>query len=165
MSQAMKDASSNARKYFDVILGEKPWRARLGIGSFLTFDFGPRQRNNGHFVGKWRLWIYQAEWILRNREKEIVTSESERRYIALAVRRLENEPLSDVVVEPSKMRTEFRFGSFQLLVRPATYLSREELMERDHYWFFFMPGQRVLTFGPGDKISERSSNETRVLSH
>jgi len=143
----MKIGSADIHAYFEPIEGQRPWRARLGYGSFLTFDFGPRFRSNGHLRGEWHLWIYQSNWSLTHGERRLADSNSDRHLIALAVRRLEGERLTNVKFDPSTSVTQLLFGEFSLAVSPADYLADPD--ERDEYWLLFMPHNVVLRVGPG----------------
>jgi len=145
----MRAVALDIQEHFKSIIGHRPWRARLGMGSFLTFDFGRRIKDDGHFRGEWHLWIYQASWRLIHGDRELADSDSERQTIEVAIRRLENPgcELSNVTFDPQNTVTEFVFGQFRLIVSPAEYLDDPD--ERDEYWLFFMPDNTVLTVGPG----------------
>lgn len=146
----MKTIAIDVGQYFKPIKGQRPWRARLGHGSFLTFDFGKRIKWGAHWRGEWHLWIYQANWSLWHGERKLADSGSERRIIDLAVRRLEGNgevnKLASVNFDPVSSVTEFIFGQFRLVVSPADYLDDPD--ERDEYWLLFMPDGEVLTAGP-----------------
>jgi hypothetical protein len=139
--------SAEIQGHFAAIKGQRPWRVRVGVGSFLTFEFGPKIRENGHEHGSWHLWVYMSNWTLTRDGRELANSDSDRRAIAAAVRRLEATDFSGVQFDPRTSKTAFRFGDFQLLVTPADYLDSPD--EKDQYWLFFMPQQRVVSFGPG----------------
>jgi hypothetical protein len=162
----MRATEVNVREYFTPLLGQSPWRARRGVGSFLTFEFGPKVKVDRHYRGKWRLWIYQAVWQLRRNGNEVVNSDAERRYIDLAVGRLEEIPLADVGFDASSSTTVFQFGDFRLTVKPADYLENRD--ERDHAWMLFMPDNKVLSVGPkGVVVSVESADRipaTRLSS-
>ena len=143
----MKAVSVDIGQYFKPIEGLRPWRARLGVGSFLTFDFGRRIREDHHFRGEWRLWIYQATWSLLHGDRKLADSDSKQHVIELAVQRLEKANLTSVKLDPQNSVTQFAFADFRLLVSPADYLDAAD--ERDEYWLFFMPENVVLTVGPG----------------
>jgi len=147
-SRGRKRSSSSVgiTEYFAPIKGHRPWRVRLGVGSFLTFEFGPKLRVNGHEHGSWHLWIYLSDWTLTHAGREVVSSESDRRAISIAVRRLEEAEFSGIDFKRRTSRTAFSFGDFRLLVTPADYI--DEPNQDDHYWLFFMPEHRVMAVGP-----------------
>ena len=59
-----------------VIIGKRPWQVRKGIGSFLLFEFGRPWRLDGNKVGTHTLWIYMAEWTIKEAGAEVAHSES-----------------------------------------------------------------------------------------
>jgi hypothetical protein len=142
--------------YFAPIEHQRSWRVRLGVGSFLTFEFGSKTRDNGHEHGSWHLWIYMSNWTLMHHGRAIVNSDSDRRPISAAVRRLEGVSFTDIEFDPRTSATTFVFEDFRLAVTPADYLDSPD--EQDHYWLFFMPDHVVLAAGPGG-IDVRSSNK------
>jgi hypothetical protein len=142
----MKTATSEIRQYFGLLLHTRPWKARQGVGSFLTFEFGRRVRDHGHVHGEWHLWIYQSNWELFHGDRQLADSDSDRRVISVSIRRLEEAALTDVLFEPRQLKTTFVFDDFRLVVSPADYL--EDADERDQYWLLFMPNNEVLTVGP-----------------
>ena len=143
----MRTVALDVQQYFRPITGKRPWRARLGVGSFLTIDFGHRIKEDHHFRGEWYLWIFQANWVLLHGDRKIADSDSARQAIEVAVQRLESCELTNVNFDPQASVTEFIFSGFRLIVSPADYL--EDPDDRDKYWLFFMPDKTVLTVGPG----------------
>ena len=139
----MKNTHVDIKQTFEPVVGLKPTRVKLGVGSFLTFDFGPLTRVDRHMFGKWHLWIYQAFWKLSDNRRSIVNADSDRRLISLAVTRLENSVFSGVHLKG--LETVFDFDQYRLTVTPPEYVN--ELDDRDHFWMFFVPGNRVLSLG------------------
>ena len=150
----MKAATPNIREYFEPVLGTRPWKAKLGVGSFLTLDFGRRVKDHGHIHGEWHLWIYLSNWALLHRNRRLADSDSDRRVISVSVRRLEETSLTDLRFEHGQLKTTFVFGDFRLVVSPADYL--DDADERDYYWLLFMPSKEVLRVGPNGIKVERS---------
>jgi len=141
----MAQANNNWLHYFQGVLGQKPWRVRLGIGSFLLFDFGPRVKNGNHFIGSWYLWIKDCEWFLDSDRRTIVHSESPRHLIEQAVRNLGKYPLNEVQSGEKNDSTVFVFNSkFRLTCRPYADQAPEE-----EYWSFRMPDRRTVVALPG----------------
>jgi hypothetical protein len=134
-------------EYFKPIVGQRPWRARLGVGSFLTLEFGRKVKEDHHIRGEWHLWIYQANWSLLHDDRKLADSDSRQETIEVAVRRLEFFELRKVRFDSQRSVTEFAFGQFRLIVSPADYLPDPD--EQDEYWLLFMPNNEVLTVGPG----------------
>jgi hypothetical protein len=152
----MKAEPIEIRQYFQPALRARPVRVKLGVGSFLTFEFGPRSRAYGHLRAQWRLWIYLSNWTLFHGDRRLVDSDTDRKRIAVIAHRLEEEAaLTDVRFDVQSQATTFSFEDFRLVVSPADYLDRPD--ERDSYWMFFMPGNEVLAVGPsGPRLEHRS---------
>jgi hypothetical protein len=142
----MRTVALDIQQYFKPIAGQRPWRARLGVGSFLTLDFGRKVKEDRHFRGEWHLWVYQANWSLLHGDRKLADSNSERHIIDVTIRRLEDSELTEVKFDPQAAVTDFVFDGFRLVVSPADYLDVPD--ERDEYWLFFMPDNLVLTVGP-----------------
>jgi hypothetical protein len=142
----MKSAAIDIRPYFQPVLGVRPWRVKLGVGTFLTFDFGSRIKTPGHVRGQWHLWIYLSNWKLFHCDRLLVDSNADRRPMTVATRRLEGEALSDVDFDSRAKETILTFNDFRLVVSPADYLRDSD--DRDDYWIFFMPNDEVLAAGP-----------------
>jgi hypothetical protein len=150
----MKAAAFEIRQHFQPVLGSRPWRVKQGVGSSLTFEFGPRIRAHGHLHGQWHLWIYLSNWTLSRGSRQLVDSDADRKLITISTKRLEEEPLSDIDFNARTRKTTFIFGDFRLSVSPADYLDSPD--ERDHYWMFFMPDNEVLAVGPAGVRVERA---------
>jgi len=116
------------------------------VGSFLTFEFGPRVKTDGHVHGRWHLWIYLSNWKLFRGERQLVDSDADRKLITISTRRLEGKSLTDIDFNVRTRKTTFSFGDFRLVVSPADYLHSPD--ERDHYWIFVTPDNEVLAVGP-----------------
>lgn len=142
----MKAAAVEIRQHFQPVLGTRPWRVKVGVGSFLTFEFGPRIRAHGHLHGQWHLWIYLSNWTLYRGDRQLVNSDADRKLITISTRRLEEQPLTDLDFNARTQKTTFFFDDFRLVVSPADYL--ENVDDRDDYWIFLMPDNEVLAVGP-----------------
>src|ERR1700691_2038234 len=105
----MKATATDIRQYFESLLQTRPWKPRLGVGSFLTFEFGRRIKNHGHVYGEWHLWIYLSSWVLLHGDRQLADSDSDRRVISVSIRRLEEAALTDVLFEPRQLKTTFVF--------------------------------------------------------
>jgi hypothetical protein len=143
----MKTEAVQIRQYFQPVLGARPLRVKPGVGSFLTFEFGPRSKAYGHLQARWRLWIYLSNWTVFHGDHQLVDSDADRKRITVIAHRLEEEAsLTNVDFDPSSRKTTFFFDDFRLVVSPADYL--ENVDDRDDYWIFFMPDNKVLAAGP-----------------
>lgn len=152
----MSTVAVDIRQCFGPIIGKRPWRARIGVGSFLTLDFGPKISVDGHQRGSWHLWIYMSSWVLVHGDLKLVDSDSRRPAISAAVRRLEAETFDGIEVDTKTHTTVFTFGDFRLTVTPADYVDNPN--DASESWLFFMPDNLVLSSGPGG-VEVRPSNE------
>src|SRR5438309_908982 len=125
----MRELAVNMQRYFQPIFGTAAWRVRLGVGSFLTFEFGSRIKAHGFIHGQWHLWVYLANWKLMHRGRRLVDSEAERKVIQVSIRRLQEMPLTGVEFDPSTRETTFTFPDFRLVISPPD--DSEGFDERD----------------------------------
>ncbi len=77
-------------KLVGLLKGNTPWGVRLGVGSFLTMEFGRPEANlvgrTAH--GEFHLWLYMCSWRIEMGEKIIAGSEDERPAIEAALKNL-----------------------------------------------------------------------------
>src|SRR5437899_3172231 len=103
--------TSDLRDYFRPIFGKRPWRARLGWGSFLTLDFGNKVKRSDHIVGEWHLWIRYCDWTIQTDKRPVVNSQASKHLMQLAARNLEQYPLTDIKLDPESDQTIFVFNT------------------------------------------------------
>jgi hypothetical protein len=150
----MKATAVDIREYFEPVLGTRPWRAKLGVGSFLTFEFGPRIKSHGHLHGQWHLWVYLSTWALFHGDRRLADSDSDRKLITVSVRRLEGATLTNMNFDSQSQTTTFFFEDFRLVVSPANYLETPD--DRDDFWMFFVPNNEILAVGPSGVRVEKT---------
>jgi hypothetical protein len=128
------------------LLGQKAWGVALGVGSFVTCEFGaptPPGRS-GRIHGEWHLWVYDCVWRLESNDAVIADSNDSRPRMESAVRRLEGLALSAIdIIRSDLPETLIRFENGFTL-----YLSSAEPDEAEH-WMLFRPDGDVLSMGPG----------------
>jgi hypothetical protein len=156
----MKATAIDIRQCFQPVLGTHPWRVKLGVGSFLTFEFGARIKAHGHIHGQWHLWVYLSNWALFHRDRQIADSDADRKIITAAARRLEEASLTGIEFDPRALKTTFLFNDFRLVVSPADYIENAD--ERDDFWIFFMPNNEVLAVGPAGVRLEQADVSRHV---
>ncbi len=74
------------------ILGKKAWQVSLGIGSFVTMEFGaplPPRGDGEQIRGEWHLWIMYCAWRLDNPHRVLAACEDSREHLTTAVQALE----------------------------------------------------------------------------
>jgi hypothetical protein len=146
-------------RVFAPLIGKKPWRSSLGWGSFLTFEFGQQVKHGEFWHGNWHLWIYMCSWLLKDGNRLIVSSDSDRDSIGRAVAKLTAYPLNGVEIEQRARRTTFTFGQrLRLACGPFDRLEEANTVDPAEYWMFFMPRNLVLTVRPGSRISIQRSD-------
>jgi hypothetical protein len=149
-----------AVRCFQPVIGKKPWRASLGFGSFLTFEFGQRVRQGEFLHGAWHLWIYMSSWCLRGPHGMLATSDSPRDLIGRVVTRLANHPLTAVEIKQRARFTTFEFGRLFILNVMPFSMEEETSIDPADYWMFFMP-RHVLSVRPRCDISIERSDRPR----
>ncbi|BAZ14456.1 hypothetical protein NIES4071_63000 [Calothrix sp. NIES-4071] len=133
-----------------LLLGQKAWGVSLGVGSFLTLEFGqPLSNTNGHqhVHGEWHLWIYNCVWRLEEAGKVLAASEDERNKIESAIVRLEGLSLQSIDLQPPIWDTVFTFEN-QVILRLFSIYSEDY-----EHWMLYTPDGNVLSLGPGSNWS------------
>lgn len=136
------------------VLDTPAWGVKLGVGSFITIEFGPSRTREGakHAHGEWHLWVYYCAWRLDQENDVLAASEDPRPTMEAAVRRLEGQALRSVEVSAPALETTFRFSD-GLVLRLFPIYSQEY-----EHWMFYTPDGHVLTIGPGTSWTYQSSS-------
>lgn len=130
------------------LLGQMTWGAALGEGTFVTMEFGSRQKvvhEGDKEHGEWHLWIYLCSWRIEQDQEVLAGSaEDEREKAEDAISKLNGEVLEKIVIrDPWDLELHF---SNELVMRTFADSASEES------WFLYGPG-KTFSAGPG-----RSSN-------
>lgn len=135
------------------LLGQKAWNVRLGVGNFITMEFGnlisiaPKDKR-----GEWLLWIYGYGWYIENPDGINVGSEDSRDILQQAVPIFEGHTLEEVVISPIAFETNFIFDSNLVLhIFPLTFVSDPDS------WMLFTPERMVLILKSTGEWSYASS--------
>jgi hypothetical protein len=124
---------------FQPLIGQKPWRASVGWGSFVTLEFGPKRLYNRHYHGDWHIWLYQCDWSLNSNGRCLADSESKKKLMQLAIDNLNGSELTDVSFDSQRKITEFVFGNdLHLRCKPYANAAADE-----EYWILFTPDRQV----------------------
>ncbi|HSQ26857.1 MAG TPA: hypothetical protein VLM80_07010 [Anaerolineales bacterium] len=136
-------------KIIEPLLGHKAWNVRLGVGSFITMEFGdPVTSSRGTIFGDWHLWIYCCGWFLENPNDTYVGSEDPREILRQRIIVLEGRSLENVIISPIAFETNFIFdNSLTLHTFPLNF------HDPCDYWKLYTPQRRVLILGPAPKWS------------
>lgn len=149
---ATKTNTLDIDRYFDPLFGQNPKRARLGYGSFLTFDFGQRLLHNHRYQFEYQLWIQNVDWRLLHNGKEIANSESKQGIMQVAVRSLESKSLQGV--RHKDRETHFIFsGNVDLACKGYSDSADDE-----YCWSLYMPGTHVLLADAAGRLHDVRSD-------
>ncbi len=141
------------------LLGKKAWGVSIGVGSFLTLDFGAKlidKKVPERPYGEWHLWITHCAWRLEKGTEVIVASEDPRSELKKKVLSLENLALQSVKLTAPALETTFFFEGETILRLFPIYTQ-----EYDH-WKLYTPDENVLVIGPGTQWLYHSADEPRA---
>ena len=78
----------------------------------MIFEFGRRRRKkDGSHSGTFTLWIYMAEWNIRNGSRELAHSESSDKLIHRAAETLTGKKLEAAFLKTCVAKSQVRFGA------------------------------------------------------
>lgn len=139
------------------LLGRPAWDVRLGIGSFITVEFGERVTVSPRDSrGEWLLWITYAGWLLENSTGILVSSGDDRKLIRQEIVILEGRPLQVIRVSLNPPETRFVFDEgLALSTFPDGYVPDSEL------WNLFTPQNKVLVLYPTGRWSYTPADQPR----
>lgn len=130
------------------LLGHKAWRVALGVGSFVTMEFGqpvpPTEEGTIH--GEWHLWLYGCAWCLEQGERIIAASEDDRSKMEAAIQRIEGQALLSFELQTPALDAVVTFES-DIDLRLFSYDTED--MEN---WMLFTP-DKVISVGPAGQWS------------
>lgn len=156
---------SRVRDYFKAIEGKRPFRARLGVGSFITLDFGRPRLKDGHFVGEYFLWIYMCDWKVLGGFRELADSERGRTFLKSFVRTFEQRTLEQIEIKRQgpEYKTLFHFsGGVDLVCTPYR---DEGYDEDDPCWYLFAAdGVVVESYPDKEMLSPAKDAEPAVVN-
>lgn len=130
------------------VVGQRSWGVRLGLGSFVTLEFGEAlEPGGGRAHGRWHLWVYGSAWRLDDGGGVVAASEDARDALEQAVARLGGRVLERVDVAGPSLATVWWFeGGLALRLFPMGSHDLE-------HWLLYLPGGDVLNAGPGTSWS------------
>jgi len=129
--------------------GQAAWNVKLGIGSFLTMEFGKSISISAEDKrGEWYLWIYCAGWYLENPNGVFIGSEDSRDIIRKEIQVLEGRKLEDILISAVAFETKFVFNDGIILhTFPLSFFDDCES------WKLFTPEKKVLLINPNGEWS------------
>jgi hypothetical protein len=124
--------------------GKPAWGTALGIGSFLTVEFGEKVTPaEGKTHGEYHLWVYCSAWRIETPTEIVASSEDPREVLEPTVKFLDGRTLSGIHLEPPSLSSTFTFDDGARL-RTFSIFTKDF----DH-WMFYLPSGEVFTAGPG----------------
>ena len=130
------------------LIGRSAWGVKLGMGSFVTMEFGNAlpPTPEGVIHGEWHLWIYGARWSAKSSIERGVNSDSDRTEIARWLTALEGKRLLRFEFAHSSAEATLVFDSDVRLELSSDAV--EAGIEPMLSWMLFLPGGDVLEAGP-----------------
>jgi hypothetical protein len=132
------------------LIGQKAWGAKLGIGSFLTCEFGKPLPGDapGRGHGEWHLWLYCCAWRLEHFSRSVVGSDDNRSDLQAAVSLLNECTLLGIDIQPPSGDAVFHFDN-EVVLR----LFSCSVTGQSKHWMVFTPKKETLSVGPGTSWS------------
>ncbi|MDG4555804.1 MAG: hypothetical protein P9F19_00185 [Candidatus Contendobacter sp.] len=139
-------------KFTKKFLGKTAWGVKIGYGSFLTIEFGVpnNYQTNMSVHGEWHLWFYLCCWRIEKDGYFIVGSEDTKEKLIEGVKKIEGRKLNSFEICPQTLDLLLTFES-NLLLRSFSVIGDVEGDEDKPHWMLYMPDNRVLVAGPGNR--------------
>jgi len=153
--------NNEIRDLFQPLIGQKAWGGKVGWGSFVTIEFGPKHLENHHFHGEWHFWLYQCDWELRSGDRLLADSEQKKRIMQLAVDNVNEAELTDFFFDSRQVLSTLTFGrQLRLTCKPYPDAAPDE-----ECWMLFMPDQQVsILRASGLKVEPAHRRPTQALA-
>ncbi|WP_423224228.1 hypothetical protein [Candidatus Amarolinea aalborgensis] len=129
------------------LVGKEARNVRLGIGNFVTLEFGRQLAPNkfGRSYGEWYLWLCGCEWRIDRQDQIVIAGEDSRERLKTAVQELEGRKMQSVSLSSPAIDATFEFeGGLYLRLFAVDTTEIES-------WKLFTPEDKVLVVGPGSK--------------
>ena len=130
-------------------IGHSPWNVSLGIGSYVTMDFGKElsvqaTSTQTYVRGQWRLWIRYCCWRIEVRDRVLAGSDDPQEKLEKALKYFSQTRLTAVHLSPPAPDVALYFEpDIVLRLFPFNFTG-------DHIdWYLFTPEREVLVFGGG----------------
>lgn len=151
-----------AQEQFEKIVSLKPTRIKLGVGSFITFDFGrdiPQEikTRNGKktiYFGEWHLWVYMCAWRIDLSERPFLASHDDRKVIEENLTALSDKNVLKISVLNNAFDLTVQFeDEYKLRLFSVDTIDGDQ-------WLFYTPNGKVFTAGPGSTWSYKPADES-----
>jgi hypothetical protein len=127
--------------------GQAPWAVKLGIGSFLTMEFGkPEQTESSPYIhGEWHLWLYMCNWRIESGNIISTGSNDDRLTIDTTLKETLLGSVENITLLHPALDLSIQFSSGTKLHTFSSSSDREE-----GQWKLFTPDDHCLTiYGDG----------------
>lgn len=143
------------------VVGEKSWNARLGVGSFLTIEFGKEidiiVNSTTYQRGEWHLWLYGCVWRLEKNGRLLVGCEDSREDIEPHLVDYGDRRLRDFNISA--------FGDANLVFDKGLVLRVFIVSSTEtENWMLYTPEHQVLVSGSGDEFYLENATYTAWIN-
>jgi hypothetical protein len=141
------------KHWLNRMIGLRVWGPSVGHGSFVTIEFGEtRVTSTGSIGGEFHLWIFGAQWQIRDANRTAATSDDERPVMQAGVNLLDGSKLRRFEFDRERMSMNLFFGhDVELAITPWGDPEMEE-------WYLWLDDGTVITAGPGDSITRQPAS-------
>lgn len=117
------------------LVGKQAWKVRLGIGNFVTMEFGRQLTPNkfGRSYGEWHLWLCGCEWRIDQRDQIPRPERTPRSNLRVVVQELEGRTLLAVSLYSPAIDATFEFEGGPVIAAICREYNRAES------WNLFTP--------------------------
>lgn len=145
---------------FAPLLGMSPWNVALGVGSFLTMEFGKPEiisyRSRKVIHGQWHLWLQDCEWQIDAEGKIFAASGHEHNDVRKKIHLLEFGLLNEARVNDRL--------DLNLIFERGFRLSTSTVDSENPQWELFKPDGMVLVAGAKGVLTETPSGGLQSLN-
>lgn len=140
------------------VVGNTAWGVKIGLGSFLTIEFGEPviSKSNQVTHGEWHLWLYLCSWRIEKDGFMLVGSEDPQKKMTECVKQIEGCRLISFQILPYTLDVILTFEK-GLILRLFSVISEDDENTDSPHWILYLPGNQVVEAGPGGRWSIEDS--------
>jgi hypothetical protein len=138
------------------LVGRSTWGVELGIGSFVTMNWGESlpSDQDGFVYGEWYMWLYCCGWRIEQTHSIIVGSYDSPAVIEESIQNLEGKKVISVELSPNLGDLVLTFEN-ELVLKVFN-----ESSQAASAWMLFTPEKHVIKAGPGSLWSYTPAEES-----
>ena len=142
---------------FTQVLGLPVWAPAVGVGSFLTIEFGDARINSvGVPQGEFHLWVFGAGWEILEGMRTLASSSDDHAAMVAGARVLDGSSMQGFVFDRERMTLNLQFDPYELAITPLGDPEMEE-------WSLYLDDGTVITAGPGEIVTRDSASFSQLL--